>query len=383
MWRLTRPDAAAALEDQRVRRSLPRYIDVVKNEKLAKFVMAKSMEVDYAQEASSDELWSVHGEALKEYSSFEKEIDSGKEHVRVREGVTSFLDLKVELARRVMGGCVFCVRRCGFDRLSGERGYCRGGLEFSVSSTFPHLGEEPELVPSGTVFTCGCTITCIHCQNWGISQWREHGTPVRPDRMADLVESLMRQGCRNLNMVGGDPTPNTYLWLDTFRHVDESIATVWNSNSYEGRIPKTAFNLPLIWNSNSYYSQETAELLAGFIDVYLLDFKYGNNTCSTEISNAPGYWEACMRNHMMALKHGELIIRVLVLPEHNECCTRPILKWIADNLGPWTRVNLMFQYRPEWRARERSELSRRLNRMEIKEAQQIAEAVGLKNLVRG
>lgn len=90
-----------------------------------------------------------------------------------------------------------------------------------------------------------------------------------------------------------------------------------------------------------------------------------------------------MRNHMMALKHGELIIRVLVLPEHNECCTRPILKWIADNLGPWTRVNLMFQYRPEWRARERSELSRRLNRMEIKEAQQIAEAVGLKNLVRG
>ena len=103
--------------------------------------------------------------------------------------------------------------------------------------------------------------------------------------------------------------------------------------------------------ANSYYSHEEAQLLAGFIDLYLLDFKYGNNTCAEEISDAPGYWEACTRNHLTALKYGELLIRVLVLPGHNECCTRPILQWIHDNLGPWTRVNLMFQYRPEWRAR--------------------------------
>jgi putative pyruvate formate lyase activating enzyme len=363
MWRLTRPDAAAALEDQKVRRSLPRYIDVVKNKKPAKFVMAKSMEVDYDPDASTEELWRIHGETVREYSDYEKEMDGGKKSVLVRGGGKSFLDLKVELSRRVMRSCAFCIRRCGVDRLSGERGYCRGGDKFSVSSSFPHLGEEPELVPSGTVFTCGCTITCIHCQNWGISQWGEHGTPVNAERMADLVESLRRQGCRNLNMVGGEPTPNAYLWLDTFRHVDESIATVWNSNSY--------------------YSQETAELLAGFIDLYLLDFKYGNNECSTAISNAPCYWEACTRNHLMAKRHGELIIRVLVLPGHNECCTRPILEWIAGELSPWTRVNLMFQYRPEWRARERTELRQRLSRSQIKEAVMIAEEVGLKNLVRG
>ena len=97
----------------------------------------------------------------------------------------------------------------------------------------------------------------------------------------------------------------------------------------------------------------------------------------------PGYWEACTRNHLMADRYGEMIIRVLVLPGHNECCTRPILEWIAGNLGPWTRVNLMFQYRPEWRARERSELGRRLNRQEINDALQIAREAGLKNLMRG
>ncbi len=362
MWRLTRPDAAAILEDPRVKKSLPRYVEIVKNKKQAKFVIAKSMAVDFDQNAPTETLWKIHGEALKEFYNYEQELDGGGSPERVLGGERSFLDLKVDLARRVMSSCVFCVRRCGTDRLSGERGYCRGGVEFSVSSTFPHHGEEPELVPSGTVFTCGCTITCIHCQNWGISQWREHGTPVKADKMADLVESLRRQGCRNLNMVGGDPTPNTYLWLDTFRHVDESIATVWNSNSY--------------------YSQETAELLANFIDLYLLDFKYGNDECSSAISNAPGYWEACTRNHLMAKRYGELIIRVLVLPGHNECCTRPILEWIAENLGHWTRVNLMFQYRPEWRARERPELRQRLSRREIQEAVEIAEKAGLKNLVR-
>jgi len=136
-----------------------------------------------------------------------------------------------------------------------------------------------------------------------------------------------------------------------------------------------------VWNSNSWYSHETAKLLAGFIDLYLLDFKYGNNRCAEEISEAPGYWEAATRNHLMADKYGELIIRVLVLPEHNECCTRPILQWIHDNLGPNTRVNLMFQYRPEWRASKHPQLNRKLSLSEKLDAKKIAEDVGLTNLV--
>jgi putative pyruvate formate lyase activating enzyme len=70
-----------------------------------------------------------------------------------------------------------------------------------------------------------------------------------------------------------------------------------------------------------------------------------------------------------------------VLPEHNECCTKPILQWIHDNLGAMTRVNLMFQYRPEWRAKERPELRRRLSQDEVAEAKRMAEEIGLRNLV--
>ena len=58
-----------------------------------------------------------------------------------------------------------------------------------------------------------------------------------------------------MNLVGGEPTPWLLQWLETFKHV--------------------TVNVPVVWNSNSYYSPEAASLLAGFADVYLLDFKYG------------------------------------------------------------------------------------------------------------
>jgi putative pyruvate formate lyase activating enzyme len=140
-------------------------------------------------------------------------------------------------------------------------------------------------------------------------------------------------------------------------------------------------NIPVVWNSNSYYSEETAKLLAGFVDVYLLDFKYGRGECAKRISEAPKYWETCTRNHLYAKKYGELIIRVLVLPEHLECCTKTILEWTAENLGKNTRTNVMFQYRPEWRAHEIPELRRKLTRNEMEKAIQYAKSAGLKNFI--
>jgi putative pyruvate formate lyase activating enzyme len=363
MWRLTRPDSLNILDDPKVRRAMPRYVDVVRGKRLAKFIIARNMAVEFSPKAPTGTLWELHSEALQRYGEVETQIDDGSSGLKELGGETSFLDLKLELGRRVMTSCHFCERRCGVDRFRGRSGYCRCGTQFSVSSCFPHMGEEPELIPSGTVFTCGCSIRCLHCQNWSISQWGERGQDAEPSQVASVVESLIRQGCRNVNMVGGDPTPNCWLWLRTMREVEPSIATVWNSNSY--------------------YSRETSELLASFIDLYLLDLKYGNDDCAAAISDAPGYWEAATRNHLEAKQHGELLIRVLVLPGHNECCTRPILEWISGNLGPWTRVNLMFQYRPEWRAAERPELRRRLTRDEINQAIRMAKEAGLENLVRG
>lgn len=358
MW-ISRPDRYGIFSDPKVKEMLSRYIDVVRKRKYAKYLICKTIGADFSRSDLTETLWKKHSKLLDKFVEYQADLDES--NGKPKNVINSFLDLKIFLALRMIQSCEFCERRCGVNRINGLKGYCNAGKNFSLYSAFPHLGEEPELVPSGTIFTGGCSIRCIHCQNWDISQWRRSGTSVSPELMALQVSELATKGCININMVGGDPTPMTWQWLQTMNHVMNNIAT--------------------IWNSNSYYSEETAKLLAGFIDVYLLDFKYGNNDCAIEISDAPNYWEASTRNHLMAHQYGELIIRVLVLPGHNECCTRRILQWIKNNLGPATRVNLMFQYRPEWRAKERKELNRRLTRNEIEESKNIASDIGLTNLV--
>ncbi len=361
MWRLVRPDALAVLKDEKCRRSLARYFAILEGKKHAKFRLAKRLEAPFTEDQGLEDLWRLHDQLTQQYYRLEGEVDSGKVKLaELPKPEKSYLDLKVEIARRMLAECRFCERKCRVNRLKGEKGFCRCGLEVEVSSYFSHLGEEPELVPSGTIFTMGCSIRCIHCQNWTISQWYEHGQKCSPKTLAALVEDLWREGCRNANLVGGDPTPWLAAWLEAFTYLD--------------------LDMPVVWNSNAYYSEEAAKLLAGFVDVYLLDFKYGSNRCAERISSAPGYVETARRNHLYAVKYGELIIRILVLPNHLECCAKPILEWIAKNLGTWVRVNIMDQYRPEWRAWELPELGRRLKRSEFEEVLEYAKSLGLTNL---
>ena len=362
MWRILRPDAMAVLNDKMARKSLARYFAVMQNEKPAKFLIAKRLPADFSESAPLEELWQIHGKLTRQFCELEREIDAKKKDFDdMPKPKKSYLDLKIAIAKRMLEKCHFCVRKCGVNRLKGELGFCKCGKEITVSSIFEHMGEEPELVPSGTIFTMGCTMRCKHCQNWTISQWIEKGEIYTPEKLAEEVEALRRSGCRNANLVGGEPTPWLEQWLETFKHV------------------KT--NIPVVWNSNTYYSQETAQLLAGFADIYLLDFKYGPGECASKISEAPNYWKVCTQNHLIANEYGELIIRVLVLPGHLECCTKPILNWIAENLGRETRVNVMFQYRPEWRAYEIPELRRRLTRDEMEKAIWLAKEAGLTNFI--
>ncbi|TRO52272.1 radical SAM protein [Candidatus Bathyarchaeota archaeon] len=362
MWKLLRPDAKTVLLDKKVRLSLARYFGVMENDKLAKFLIAKKLEANFNKADSLDKLWMLHKKLTEKFYIFQNEIDNQQKLIKdLDTPECSFLDLKIEIAQRILKKCHFCIRRCEINRHKGESGYCRCGTKTLISTIFPHTGEEPELVPSGTIFTLGCTLRCIYCQNWEISQWFDPGEAYSPRQLADAVEALRREGCRNVNLVGGDPTSWLTQWLETFKQVN--------------------VNVPIVWNSNSYYSIETARLLAGFVDVYLLDFKYGQKNCAEKLSDAPNYWDTCTQNHLYAKKYGELIIRILVLPKHLECCTKPILRWITENLGTSVRVNLMFQYHPKWRSQEKPELNRSLTETERKRAIQLVNDSELTNFL--
>ena len=179
-------------------------------------------------------------------------------------------------------------------------------------------------------------------------------------KLALIMKDLRRDGARNINHVGGDPTPNLHTILDGIRLLD--------------------VNVPQLWNSNMYCSLETMRLLREVIDIWLPDLKYGSDRCAVKYSAAPRYWEIATRNIKLAHEWGDIIVRHLVMPNHLECCTKPILKWISMSL-PRALVNVMEQYRPEYlvlRHPERwPEIARRPTRREIEEAYKLATSLGI------
>ncbi len=259
-------------------------------------------------------------------------------------------------AFEIVSKCELCERKCKVKRLKGEKGYCKAPPSLRISSIFAHYGEEYFFVPSLTIFFMGCTFSCVFCQNWEISQWYEQGYELSPKDLAKTIE-LRANECRNINLVGGEPTPYLPWIIQSLRYV---------------KAP-----LPIIWNSNFYMSVTTMNILKGIVDVYLSDWKYGNNACAERLSNAKNYCEIVERNHELAFKSGELVIRHLVLPGHVKCCTKPVLKRIAELFGDKVIVNIMAQYRPEYKAKEFKDIARYPSRKELEEAWSYAEKLGL------
>jgi putative pyruvate formate lyase activating enzyme len=361
MWKIYRPDSIRVWKDAEVVRRLRRYRHIIDQERYAKFLLAKDIITNLPLDSPLDELWKEHGTLSTKHSEYVQQVDSGGERsVEVLQTERSFLDLKIELANRILQDCHFCERKCGADRTMDDKGWCKLGSESRVSSAFLHSGEEAPLVPSGTIFFASCCFGCVFCQNADISTNPNSGQVISTRELAILADTLFRDGALNINYVGGDPIPNTHTILGSMEH--------------------QASNVTQLWNSNLYCSEETMKLLVDVFDVWLPDFKYGNDDCAERLSGVKNYFDVVSRNHSMAYQYGEVIVRHLVMPNHIECCTFPILEWIAENL-PNCMVNIMGQYRPEHKVRrERDrfpEISRRVSREEIQLAQAKADALGI------
>ena len=121
------------------------------------------------------------------------------------------------------------------------------------------------------------------------------------------------------------------------------------------------------------------DILKYIVDVYLTDFKYGNDDCAEKLSGIKNYWDIITRNHEIAKKQGEMIIRHLVLPGHAECCSFPVIEWISDN-APDAAVNIMDQYYPAYRAFEYQGMNRRVGREEYAMVYEYGKKLGL-NLI--
>ncbi len=279
---------------------------------------------------------------------------------------------RVEELRGLTSPCRLCPRACGARRDKGERGFCGSPLAPWVASFGPHFGEEEVLVGSGgsgTIFFSGCVLRCLFCQNYAISQLGE-GEEISVEELARTMLHLQEIGCANVNLVS--PT-----------HQAPQIAAALVAARESG------LRLPLVWNCGGYESVEALRLLDGMVDIYMPDSKYGDNAVAAQLSAAPDYVEraqdALREMHRQVgdlvvengvAVHG-LLVRHLVLPE-GLAGTDAVLRFIADEVSMATYVNVMGQYRPAHRARERPELSRRLTSAEHEQALALARRLGLR-----
>lgn len=274
--------------------------------------------------------------------------------------------------------CHLCPRACGADRAAGQAGYCGADDRLLVARAALHHWEEPclsgdpeDVRGSGTVFFSGCPLRCCYCQNFPISQ-EGVGKAIPVERLAEIFLRLQRDGARNLNLV----TATQYL-PQVRRALDLARAG--------------GLALPVVYNTGGYETVTAVKALAGYVDIWLTDFKYADSQLAARFSSAPDYpavAEAALRQMLLQTgapvhdKEGFLqrgvIVRHLALPGCVQD-SRTVLQTLA-RLQQETRVSfipsLMSQFTPFYKAAEHG-LGRRITTYEYRQVIEEAIRLGL------
>ena len=256
-------------------------------------------------------------------------------------------------------------------------GTCQSGDQPIVSSYTLHFGEEPVLSGTngaGNIFFGNCNLRCDYCQNFEISQnpAEEKLNEVSVERLAEIMLELQNKNCHNIGLVSP-----THFAVPSLKSIRLAIVN--------------GLNLPIIYNSNGYDSVEVLKLYKDVVDIYLPDFKYGNNDYGRLYSKAPDYFDKAklaikeMYDQVgseLVYENGVvvrgLIIRHLVLP-NGLSESEEVFKFISRELDPKIHISVMAQYYPTNRASKNILLNRKISETEYVRVLALLEKYGLEN----
>jgi len=260
-------------------------------------------------------------------------------------------------ARQHYRHCALCEHRCGADRLASERGPCKAGTVPRLFRNRIEYGEESDLIPTHELYLSGCDLRCAFCIA-GLNAFDpSRGRELTQELFNAIVAWGIEQGARNIQWVGGEPTIHLPALLDLMAGCPD--------------LP------PVVWKSDFFCTPEALDLLDGVVDIHVADFKFGNDMCAKRIAGVDNYLAIVTRNLCHAASQGRLIVRHLLLPGHFDCCYRPIVRWMRENL-PGVEFSLRDGYLPSWRADRFVELSVPLARGEGETSRELALDAGLR-----
>lgn len=274
-----------------------------------------------------------------------------------------------------MSDCTLCPRRCHVNREGGYTGYCGVTSKIVVARAALHRWEETCISGengSGAVFFSGCNMRCVFCQNYNIAGAKA-GKEITTERLAEIFLELEGQGAHNVNLV----TPTHYV---------PQIIEALNLAKREG------LHIPVVYNTSGYECKETLQMLEGYVDIYLPDFKYMNERLARRLSCASDYTVYVkqavkemvrqtggieMDEKTGLMKRG-VIVRHLVLPGHVKD-SKEIISYLQETYGDRIMISVMNQYTPMPRAKDLDQLGRRVTKREYEKVVDHALEIGVTN----
>jgi putative pyruvate formate lyase activating enzyme len=156
---------------------------------------------------------------------------------------------------------------------------------------------------------------------------------------------------------------------------------------------KKGLRIPLVYNTSGYERLEILKMLNGIVDIYMPDMKYMDPEQAAKYSAGASDYPDVTKKAIIEMHKqvGELqidqqgtafrglMIRHLVMP-NRVAGTEKFVRWVAQALPKSTYVNIMAQYRVEYKAYEHPEISRGITVEEFMEAMEWAKKVGLTHL---
>ena len=238
-------------------------------------------------------------------------------------------------ARAMLAECRFCAHDCGVNRLACPAGRCHAGAETRCFCAQVEVTDELELIPTYAIAFSGCDLRCAFCIT-GAESWNARaGESFDAPTMAARAIDALGRGARTVMVLGGEPTVHLHAALDLV-----------------ALLPPDA---RLVWKTNAHGSPQARSLLDGMFDVWLADFKFGNDSCAQGLAQIPNYTSVVGENLHWAARHSDLIVRHLLMPGHLECCWKPVANWLAAEL-PGVKMNLREGFWPAWHSRNHAEL---------------------------
>lgn len=176
----------------------------------------------------------------------------------------------------------------------------------------------------------GCSMRCLHCQNWGISRARLEDGGVRHLAPEDVVAIARVEACEGIAFTYNEPV----IWAE---YVKDTATLAHDAGLYTVMV------------TNGYVTEVGLDYLGPVIDVWRVDVKaFDDETYRhlCKVRSMQPILDGAVRAKERWGMHVEVVTNVIPSVNDSEKTARGIARWICDALGektPW-HVTRFFPY---------------------------------------